>query len=326
VQACESRYLVLAPPAAPLTESEMDFLYSLPFRRQPHPSYQEPIPALKTVQFSLTSHRGCGGGCTFCSLALHQGRHIQSRSSISLAKEAKNLTRHRDWRGSLADIGGPTANLWSARCIQKHLACTRSSCLFPSICRNLQVDMKAQIALLRMLRRIPGVKHMRVASGIRHDLALQDNAYLTALTAEFVGGQIKIAPEHCSSHVLRLMRKPDFVCFERFLCAFTRASTAAGKEQYVVPYFMSAFPGCSEEDMRALAAWLRQSRWRPQQVQCFIPTPGTVASAMYYAEIDPAGRRIYVAKSDKARRQQHNILLGRSGKNSALRAQEPMML
>jgi len=307
-QAAGDRMLVFAPPAAPLTTEELDALYALPFSRQPHPSYREPIPAVEMVQFSVTTHRGCAGGCSFCALALHQGRRIRSRSRESILAEVARLTRHPAWRGSVSDVGSATANLWRARCAADHRDCRRASCLHPSICRNFTPDQSALAELLRSIARLPGVKHVRTASGVRHDVALLDEAYVRALVGEFTGGQLKLAPEHSCDRVLWLMRKPPFGKFEDFLTIFQRVSRQAGKEQYVVPYLMSAFPGCTEADMRALAAWLRQRGWRPQQVQCFIPTPGTVATAMFYAGIDPDGAPIPVARTDAARLRQHHIL------------------
>ena len=307
VQSCQQRDVVFTPPAAPLATEELDRLYGLPFTRQPHPIYQEPIPAVAMIQFSVTTHRGCGGGCSFCSLALHQGRRIASRSAASIEAEVAGLTRHPQWAGSLSDVGGPSANMWGARCGAP--ACTRTSCMTPKLCPHFHADQAVLLQLLRRLRGLPGVKHVRVASGIRHDLAMKDETYLRALAEEFTGGQLKLAPEHCCPNVLRLMRKPPFETFEAFLTIFERESRQAGKEQYIIPYLISAFPGCTDDDMRALADWLKRRGWRPQQVQCFIPTPGTVATAMYHAGIDPDGRPIPVPRTDAERLRQHAILM-----------------
>jgi len=309
VQAAGDQSVVFAPPAEPLSTEELDALYALPFTRQAHPSYCEPIPAVEMIQFSVTTHRGCAGGCSFCSLALHQGRRIRSRSAASILTEVSRLTEHPKWKGSLSDVGGPTANMWGARCTGDPASCRRVSCLFPAICRNLKPDQSALAELLRAIARLPGVKHLRTASGVRHDLAMLADDYVRALVGEFVGGQLKLAPEHRCDSVLRLMRKPRFEAFERFLTVFERVSREAGKEQYVVPYLMSAFPGCTDADMRELARWLKQRGWRPQQVQCFIPTPGTVATAMYWAGIDPDGKPIHVARTDAERLRQHRILV-----------------
>ena len=309
-QAVAGRTVVFAPPAEPLTTPELDQLYALPFTRLPHPSYREPIPAVEMIQFSITTHRGCGGGCSFCSLALHQGRRIRSRSRDSILAEAERLTRHADWKGRVTDVGGPTANMWGATCLADPSKCRRASCLFPTICPNFKADQPAIIELLRGVARLSGVKSVRVASGVRHDLALKDQDYVKALVGEFVGGQLKLAPEHNCDHVLRLMRKPAFRAFEQFLTIFESRSyrDEHKKEQYIVPYLISAFPGTTLADMRRLARWLRAKHWRPRQVQCFVPTPGTVATAMCYAGIDPEGNPIPVARTDAERLRQHRIL------------------
>lgn len=309
IQACGEQAVLLACPVDPLTQAELDALYALPFSRLPHPSYTEPIPAVEMIATSITTHRGCGGGCSFCSLALHQGRRIASRSEASLLEEARRIAKLP--RGhSISDVGGPSANMWGAQCAFDPSQCQRDSCLFPRICKGFNVDQKACIELLRHVGATPGVKHVRVASGIRFDLALQDATALAAYTGEFTGGQLKIAPEHCAPEVLKLMRKPGMKAFETFLEAFQRYSEAQGKEQYVIPYLMSAFPGCTDAHMRELGAWLAARHWSPRQVQCFIPTPGTVATAMFYAECAPDGAPLYVAKTDVERRRQHALLLG----------------
>lgn len=313
VQAASDREVVFAPPAIPLSTPELDELYALPFTRRPHPIYREAIPAAEMIQFSITSHRGCGGGCSFCSLALHQGRRIRSRSAASLRAEVETLTHHPDWKGSITDVGGPTANMWGARCAIEGRECRRESCLTPKICAHFNAEQAELAKLLKSLSALPGVKHIRVSSGIRHDLALTDEAYLRTFLAEFVGGQLKLAPEHSREHLLRLMRKPPFKAFEDFLTVFERESRRSSKEQYVVPYLISAFPGCRDEDMHALADWLKDHGWKPRQVQCFVPTPGTVATAMYYAGIDPEGHPIPVARTDAERLRQHRILMPAEG-------------
>jgi uncharacterized radical SAM protein YgiQ len=312
VQLCGSRTVLFAPPAAPLTTAEMDAVYGLPFAGTAHPSYQEPVPAEEMIRFSVTSHRGCGGSCTFCSLALHQGRRCSSRSEESVLREVSALTRRPGWRGAVSDIGGPTANMWGAVCTATH-PCRRRSCLFPSICPHFAVDQQRHIAMLRKALRVPGVSHVRVASGMRYDLGLKDRAYLGAFVREFVGGQLKVAPEHLCDQVLNLMRKPGMPAFLEFLSLFEEECRRAGKEQYVLPYLISAFPGCSDDDMRAMSRWLREHHWSPQQVQCFIPTPGTVATAMYYAGIDPDGKPIPVARTDAGRLRQHGLIVPTAG-------------
>ncbi|MFH1034992.1 MAG: YgiQ family radical SAM protein [Pseudomonadota bacterium] len=309
VQQVGTRHLLVAPPARPLSTVEMDLLYGLPFTRRVHPSHQLPVPAVEVVAQSITSHRGCGGGCSFCSLALHQGRAISSRSLSSILAEVAGLATSEQWRGSISDIGGPSANMWGGLCAGDQTTCHRTSCLTPKPCRHFQVDQAAIADMLERAADIPGVKHLRVSSGVRYDLALQSPAYTATLLRRFVGGQLKIAPEHISRSVLDLMRKPGPEIFESFLAAFQKISQEQGKKQYVVPYLLSAFPGCEDADMALLSAWLRQKGWRPRQVQCFVPTPGTVATAMYHAGIDPQGRPIHVARGDRQRRRQHEMLV-----------------
>ena len=310
VHSVEGRPLILTPPE-PLSTEELDRLYALPFTREPHPSYKgRKIPAADMIRFSINSHRGCGGGCSFCTLAGHQGRTVRSRSAESILSEAESMVRHPDFKGSITDVGGPTANMWTAVCDADPGACERASCLFPGICPHFVVDQMRQIELLDKVRDIDGVKHVRIASGIRHDLALTDGRYLSAVVRDFVGGQLKIAPEHLSDDVLRLMRKPGLKVFEQFLDRFEEECVAAGKQQFVIPYLISAFPGCTLQHMKQLADWLARRGWRPEQVQCFIPLPGTVAAAMYYAAIDPSGKPIHVARTDAERIKMHYMLLG----------------
>ena len=341
------RALVLARPAPPLTTQEMDALYEIPFTRRPHPSYREAIPAAEMMRTSITSHRGCGGGCSFCSLALHQGRRISSRSESSVLDEARRLGQENMDRGkgpvAISDVGGPTANMWQGYCaLDKATAergsfeeaadamtkergennaahapadapaksrCRRASCCYPTVCKFFTTPQNKHVSLLRKVAALPEVKQARVASGVRADLALRDAAALAAYTGEFTGGQLKVAPEHCATGVLSLMRKPPLEVFEAFLASFVRQSKAAGREQYVVPYLMSGFPGCTDDDMRTLSSWLRQRNWNPRQTQCFIPTPGTIATAMFYCGKNEAGEDIYVARTDAQRLRQHGLLM-----------------
>jgi uncharacterized radical SAM protein YgiQ len=318
LQTAGNRSVAIAPPAEPLSSRELDGLYALPFSRAAHPSYREPIPAEDMIRFSITAHRGCAGGCSFCSLALHQGRRVQSRSAKSIAGEAAAMTGHPKWTGSISDVGGPTANMWGARCGADPDRCGRASCLTPSVCPHFQCDQAAVAEMLRQVARTAGVRHVRVASGIRHDLARRNPRFVRELVRNFTGGQLKLAPEHCTDAVLKLMRKPAFRAFTEFLSVFEAESQAAGKPQYVIPYLMSAFPGCTDEDMAELARWLKSRGWVPRQVQCFIPLPGTVASAMFHAGIAPDGRAIPVARSDSERLRQHRLLAGAAIKNLPL--------
>lgn len=306
--------VIIHPPARPLATAQLDELYAMPFARRAHPVYREPVPAAEMLQFSITTHRGCAGGCSFCALAMHQGRIIHSRSAASVCNEAKQLTRHRDWKGSLSDVGGPSANMWGAHCKRNAAGCRRASCMWPDICPEF-VDAQAGLAeMLNDIARQPGVRHVRVASGVRYDLARRSAGYTAALLRCFTGGQLKIAPEHCSEQVLKLMRKPSFKVFEEFIQKFTEERERGGHKHYVLPYLISAFPGCTEKDMRALADWLKKRGWNPRQVQCFTPTPGTVATAMYAGGIDTNGRKIAVERSDAGRMRQHRLLAGQWGK------------
>ena len=313
IQQSGDRLVVLTPPSDPLSEREMDALYSLPFARRAHPSYTEAVPAAEMIAASVTTHRGCGGGCSFCSLALHQGRRISSRSRRSILKEVGGMTAMPDWKGGISDVGGPSANMWGARCLLKSEACRRASCLHPDVCRFFEVDQRAVLTLLEEIRGLPGVRHVRVASGVRFDLLLQDREAAELLIEGFVGGQLKLAPEHFSDRVLNLMRKPRFKVFEQFLDLFQSRSARVGKKQFVVPYLMSAFPGCTNQDMAALSRWLRKRGWQPQQVQCFVPTPGTMATAMYYARKDFKGDPLFVARTDAERLAQHQLLVEKPG-------------
>ncbi len=308
VQASGDRLIVLNPPGVGLEGDALDALHALPFSRAAHPSYAEPIPAEEMIRGSLNIHRGCAGGCSFCTLALHQGRRIRSRSAKSALEEAKRLTHAKGFSGSISDVGGPSANMWGGRCEGDMASCQRASCLTPKICKHFKVDQGAFVDLLRQISRVPGVRHVRVASGWRMDLGLADKDALARMVREFTGGQAKVAPEHLSPKVLRLMRKPAFTVFEEFVEFFARESGKAGKEQYVVPYLMSAFPGCTEQDMRDMAAWFAGRGWRPSQVQCFIPLPGTAAAAMYFAGTDLDGNPLHVADTDAERLRQHAIL------------------
>lgn len=304
-----NRLLVITPPAPPMTTEDLDALYALPFTRKAHPSYKLPIPAEEMIRTSITTHRGCGGGCSFCSLALHQGRRIASRSRESIMREAEQLASTSRRGVSISDVGGPSANMWQAHCRYDPSACRRSSCMFPTICKGFVVNQRDAVTLLRDIQECDGVRHVRVASGVRFDLALKDEEALRAYTMEFTGGQLKVAPEHICDSVLELMRKPSLEVFEEFLDAFTMFSDEAEKEQYVIPYLISAFPGCTDSNMRELANWLQRRGWSPQQVQCFIPTPGTVATAMFATGTAPDGSPIFVARTDAARLKQHAILM-----------------
>ena len=303
--------LVVLPPAPPLTGPELDASYALPFSRRAHPAYREPVPALEAVQFSLTSHRGCLGGCAFCALYAHQGRVVQSRSAAALVAEARELVAHPDFRGVIGDVGGPTANCYRARCRQgrDRRGCPRPSCLYPSLCPHLQRGQLHQLALLRRIAALEGVKRVLVASGVRHDLALADPDYVRELAQHYVGGHLKLAPEHFSDQVLALMRKPGSGCYLECEREFRKRSQEVGKEQYVVPYLMAGHPGCRRQDMAAAAAFMRRHGIRVEQVQCFTPTPMTDATCMWHTGRDPwTGKRVYVPRDPRERAAQMALL------------------
>ena len=302
-QASGGRGVLTAPPAEPLTTTELDFLHGLPFTRRAHPAYTQAIPALNVLRTSLTTHRGCGGGCSFCSLALHQGRRITSRSAESILAEAASLGAAKPV--ALSDVGAATANLWGAECRGRAEDCRRASCLWPTLCKHLFAPQDRWVGLLKKIARLPAVKQVRVASGVRYDLALTDERALTEFLDNFVGGQLKVAPEHLSPDLLKLMRKPGPEVFKKFLRLFEGLGQHG---RYLVPYLISAFPGADLGRMKHLADWFESRHWRPRQVQAFIPTPGTVATAMYYGGIDEAGRSLPVAREDRQRLAQHALL------------------
>lgn len=313
VQRHGNRFLVANPPSAPLSRQELDDVYELPYTRLPHPSYTKSIPALSEVEFSLTSARGCYGNCAFCALAFHQGRIVQSRSVDSLCREAVLLTRQPDFKGYIHDIGGPTAEFMEPACEKQmeHGACTDRSCLGYSKCPNLRITHSEYIAALRAVSRIEGVKKVFVRSGVRYDYAMydKDRTFIRELARHHVSGQLRVAPEHIDDAVLRLMGKPAGEMYDRFVDQFARESAKAGLEQYVVPYFMSSHPGSTLDSAVALALYLKKTGQRPEQVQDFYPTPGTLSTCMYYTGLDPFTMRpVYVARDPKEKRMQRALM------------------
>jgi len=288
-QAHGDRTLVLNPPCLPIGEAEMDAIYDLPYTRRPHPRYAEPIPAHTMIKDSVQIMRGCFGGCTFCSITMHEGRVIQSRSPRSILAEVKAIAAAPDFKGTISDLGGPTANMYRMRCTRPEVeaVCKRLSCIHPTVCKLLGTDHGPTIELMRGARAVPGVKRVHIASGIRMDLANLDDAYVEELVTHHVGGHLKVAPEHQSDRVLALMKKPSHREFETFAGKFRRASARAGKEQYLVPYFIASHPGCTLEDMIELAVFLKAHGYRPRQVQDFIPAPMDIATCIYHTGIDP---------------------------------------
>ncbi|MDC0714552.1 YgiQ family radical SAM protein [Stigmatella sp. ncwal1] len=316
-----NRAIFMNPPALPLEDGvgtganpvAMDEMYDLPFNRVPHPMYKnEGIPAYETVKHSVVLMRGCFGGCTFCSITEHEGRVIQSRSAESVLREVRALRRMGDFRGTITDLGGPTANMYKLKCKSEDIEkkCRKLSCVHPGVCENLQTDHGPLIDLMREVRQEEGIKHVFIASGVRYDLAERSPEYVKELAAHHVGGQLSVAPEHVSPRVLEKMKKPGIESFERFQTMFACASEEAGKEQYDIPYFISGHPGSTLEDMVELALWLKKNGKRPRQVQDFIPTPMAVATTMYYTGIDPLKMEpVYTARGLREKRLQKALLL-----------------
>jgi uncharacterized radical SAM protein YgiQ len=294
VQRHGAQDVFLNPPPIPLSTAEMDWVYDLPYQRRPHPLYgKRNIPAYKMIRFSVAIQRGCFGGCTFCSITEHEGRIIQSRSEDSVIREVEAI---RDsvpgFTGVISDLGGPTANMYRLACKSTEIesACRRPSCVFPGICPNLNTDHSALIALYRRARTLPGIKKVLIASGVRYDLAVESPEYVKELAQHHVGGYLKIAPEHVREGPLAMMMKPGVGSYERFKELFDRYSREAGKEQYLIPYFIAAHPGTSDEDMLELALWLKRNGFRADQVQAFLPSPMATATAMYHTGRNPLKR------------------------------------
>lgn len=312
VQRHGDRLLVSTPPALPLSEADMDAIYALPFEKAPHPSYQEPITAWEQIKSSITSHRGCFGGCAFCAIAMHQGKTIQSRSENSIVAEVRELVDKVWFRGSISDVGGPTANMYGLSCGNgdANSTCRRASCLFPAICKHLASNDRQAVTLLRKVRAVEGVKHVAVSSGVRYDLMERQAAYFQELVGHHVSGLLKVAPEHFVEHVTDLMRKPGRKAFETFLRRFRDESERIGKRQQIVPYLISGHPGCTLSDMLELTLALKALGFKVEQVQDFTPTPGSLATCMFYTGIDPdSGKAVYVPRSDREKGLQKALLL-----------------
>jgi uncharacterized radical SAM protein YgiQ len=298
-------------PAEPLSETEMDGLYDLPFLRQPHPAYTAKIPAFETVKHSIVTMRGCFGGCTFCSITEHEGRVIQSRSQESVLCEVRALSRMEGFHGVLSDLGGPTANMYKMACKDEKTesACRRLSCVHPGICENLVTDHAPLVQLMKRVRTEPGIKKVFIASGVRYDLAERSPEFIRDLAQHHTGGQLSVAPEHNDDGVLDKMKKPSIKSYERFAEAFCQASEAAGKEQYLVPYFITGHPGSTLKDTIELALYLKARGMRPRQVQDFIPTPMAMATTMFYTGIDPLTMQpVYTATDLREKRMMKALL------------------
>ncbi len=306
------RAVVVNPPALPLGEAELDRLYALPFQKRPHPSYREPIPAFEQIRFSITSHRGCFGGCAFCAITSHQGKLIQSRSEQSVLDEIDRLTNDPEFRGTITDVGGPTANMYGLACGNESAktACRRSGCLYPQPCKHLVTKDSRAVRLLKKIRQHRQVKHTFVASGVRYDLLERQPDYFEDLLVHHVGGLLKVAPESTSEQVTQVMRKPGPQAFIDFLEQFRRRSRELGLRQAVIPYLIASHPGCTLSDMVDAALFLQQHQLRVEQVQDFTPTPGTLATCMYYTGRDPlTGAPVHVPRSEREKKLQKALLL-----------------
>jgi len=318
-------YVIQNPPQKPLTTQEMDDIYALPYMRTYHPVYEKDggIPAITEIQFSLTSNRGCFGGCSFCALTFHQGRTIQVRSHESILAEAQEIIKHPDFKGYIHDVGGPTANFRHPSC-EKQMrmgVCKNKQCLFPKPCPNMKVDHSDYLALLRKLRKLSGVKKVFVRSGIRFDylIADKDETFFNELVKYHISGQLKVAPEHCSDRVLEKMGKPKFKYYKKFYDKFFEVNKKMGCKQFLVPYLMSSHPGCTLKDAIDLAMYIRSTGHQPEQVQDFYPTPGTISTAMYYTELDPFTMKpVYVPKSKKEKAYQRALMQYKNPKNHEL--------
>ena len=315
-------YVVQNPPALPLTEMEMDDIYSLPYMRTYHPSYEAlgGVPAISEIRFSLISNRGCFGGCSFCALTFHQGRIIQTRSHQSLLDEARQITKEKDFKGYIHDVGGPTANFRHPSCKKqlKYGVCKNRQCLFPAPCKNLNADHSDYVRLLKELRAIPKVKKVFIRSGIRFDYLLkeEDRTFLRELCEYHVSGQLKVAPEHVAAPVLSLMGKPEHKVYEQFTEEFYKMNKKIGKEQYLVPYLMSSHPGSTLKEAVELAEYCRDLGYMPEQVQDFYPTPSTISTCMYYTGVDPRTMKpVYVPKNPHEKAMQRALIQYRNPKN-----------
>ena len=315
-------YVVQNPAAKPLSQTEMDDIYRLPYMRTWHPSYDKKggIPALSEVKFSLVSNRGCFGGCSFCALTFHQGRIVQTRSHESIVEEAKLMTKEKDFKGYLHDVGGPTANFRSPACAKQMEkgVCPKKQCLFPAPCKNMKADHKDYISLLRKLRSLPKVKKVFVRSGIRFDYVMADPSrdFLRELCQYHVSGQLKVAPEHVSDKVLKKMGKPSNDVYQKFSAEYKKMNEKLGLKQYLVPYLMSSHPGCDMKEAVKLAEFVRDLGYMPEQVQDFYPTPSTISTCMYYTGIDPrTGEAVYVPKNPHEKEMQRALIQYRDPKN-----------
>lgn len=322
VQQHGSEYVVQNPPQSPLSVEEMDFFYNIPYTREYHPMYEAlgGIPALQEVKFSITSHRGCYGSCSFCALTFHQGRVIQNRSADSIVEEAKLLTNLKDFKGYIHDIGGPTANFRHRACktqIERG-TCKNKQCLFPAPCKNLIIDHSEYLNLLRRVRKLPGIKKVFVRSGIRYDYLIYDksNEFLQELCQHHISGQLKVAPEHINDRVLKQMGKPSREVYDKFVDKYFQTNKKLGKKQFLVPYLMSSHPGSDLKAAIELALYIKDMGYTPEQVQDFYPTPGSLSTTMYYTGFNPmTGEKVYVPKTQDEKDMQRALLQYKLPKN-----------
>ena len=306
-----TRWVVQNPAMRSLTTEEMDRLHELPYAGLAHPCYRQPIPALESIKGSITVNRGCSGGCSFCALTIHQGKDVVSRSTESVLRELKQMTERPDFNGIVSDLGGPTANMFHMRCNSEEAnkVCRRVSCLHPVRCKHYGTDHKPYLSLLRQARAMPGVKRVFVNSGIRYDLASLDDEFVEELAKYHVQGQLSVAPEHAATAALNKMRKPEIKYFTAFMERFRKANADAGKPQFLVPYFQCAHPGVGPEECIELALYMKREKLRPRQVQMFMPTPATLATAMYVSGVDPYTKEpVYVARGARERNRQRALL------------------
>lgn len=322
VQEHNEKYVVINKPEMPLSREELDRVYALPYQKTYHPIYEKDggIAAIEEVKFSLVSSRGCSGNCSFCAITFHQGRIVTSRSEDSIVEEAEEITKYDDFKGYIHDIGGPTANFRKPAC-KKQLtlgACKHKRCMSPGICKNMEVDHREYLHLLRRVRKLPGIKKVFIRSGLRYDyiMADKDDTFFKELVEHHVSGQLKVAPEHVSPNVLKYMGKPAGKAYDEFRRKFFRITERLGKKQFIIPYLMSSHPGCKLEDAIMLAEYLRDINYQPEQVQDFYPTPGTLSTTMFYTGLDPLTmEEVYIPRSKEEKAMQRALLQFKNPKN-----------
>lgn len=324
VQPHDKGVIVQNPPAIPLNETELDYLYELPFVRDVHPAIlkQGPVPAIEEVRFSIVSNRGCFGSCSFCALTFHQGRAVQSRSTASMVREAKDMIQDPHFKGYIHDVGGPTANFQQPACDRQLTtgACANRQCLYPERCPELKVDHSRYLETLRQIRKLDGVKKVFIRSGIRYDYLMYDRREVfEEIVRHHVSGQLKVAPEHIDPTVLKFMGKPDAALYRRFVDTFHEITRKVGKEQYIIPYLISSHPGSTLQSAIRLAEYLRDIRYTPEQVQDFYPTPGTLSTCMYHTGLDPRDLSpVHVPKQPREKQMQRALLQFRNPRNHAI--------